>query len=148
MTNQRAASGTRSTLLASCLMLSGCALAALPTSYERDGPPAATASVSTNLATGTVTSLDDGEFHSTTCDGLTLERRERLARIARLEAAVPAELSAIPSTVMQAVQRMGTKPEAGTSAYDELQAERWRLASNEDEAKKLNCMIDPALKAP
>ena len=128
-------------MLAGSLLLSGCAFAALPASNEHDGLPAAA-----SLAAGSVANMDDGEFHSNTCDGLVLERQERLARMGRLETATTNELKTLPSTLMQAVQRLGTAPEDGTAAHAELNAERTRLAANQEAAKKLNCPPYPVPK--
>ena len=141
MTHRFKGNSKRCAILAACLLLSGCAFGALPASHENDALPA-----SANLTVGSGANMDDGEFHSSTCDGLILERQERLARMGRLEIATTNELKTLPSTIMQAVQRLGTAPEDGTAAYAELSAERARLAANQEAAKKLNCPPGPVPK--
>ena len=141
MTRRFQGQSKRCGTVVACLLLSGCAFGALPASHENDASPA-----SANLPVGSIANMDDGEFHSSTCDGLILERQERLARMGRLEAAISNELKTLPSTLMQVVQRLGTAPEDGTAAHAELNAERGRLAANQEAANKLNCPPYPVPK--
>ena len=117
--------------------LTGCAMGALPSS---DGHELTTAAPVPDMA--------DGEFHSTTCEGLALEHRERVDRISKLELAMQSELKTLPTTIAQALARVSPTPEAGTASYPETVAERTRLKSNEDAAAKLKCPIQTAAKAP
>lgn len=116
-------------LAVGCVMLSGCALGPL-------GP----------LASGN--GMQFAEIHSHTCNGLGIERQERLARIAALETSVKAELDSPPATLMQAVQRSGPTPEVGTQSYGQLAAERRLLDENAAATTDAKCLVAQTAKTP
>lgn len=145
----------RCVAIAACAGVAGCALGPLPSSdglelaAHRPQPIPKRDLSSTNApATNAAPDMADGEFHSTTCEGLALEHRERVTRISKLETAMQGELKSMPTTLVQAFARVGPHPEVGTTSYGEAVAERARLKSNEDAAVKLSCPIETAAKTP
>jgi hypothetical protein len=101
-------------------------------------------------ALGPIASFDGADYseiRSRNCAGLALERQQRLERIASLEAAMKSELTVPPTTLAQAVQRMGSAPEVGTNAYGELNSERLRLEGNAAEQQRIPCPVEIAKRS-
>jgi len=122
------------------VVLAGCAMGPLPSSTSHEA--IATGSIGTAAP-----STGLGEIHSGTCSGLALERIERLRRIDVLQESVNAELTKPPATIEQAMQRSGSSPEQGTTAYRDLAAERVHLDTVKAAEAKMSCPIDVATKA-
>ena len=92
------------------------------------GPlPATTGSAALTTGTIGVTTIEDMELQAASCEGIALERKERLSRIDNLKASIASELAMPPATLMQAVKRASSNPEAGTAAYDAIGIEETRL---------------------
>ena len=121
--------------LAACCTLAGCALGPLASSNGAD--EIATASI----AGGSVSAE---EIHSASCDGLALERRERVKRIAALQPNIAAELGSPPATIAQALQRVSAAPETGTTAYAQIAQERTNLEAAEALAARKGCPAEAA----
>ncbi len=98
-------------------------------------------------ALGPIASFDGGtysEVRGHSCNALAIERQQHVARIATLEGTMAAELAKPPTTLAQALQRMGDSPQVGTDAYAELTSEQTRLEANRVEAMRIPCPAEVA----
>ena len=112
--------------------LAGCSFGALPTSTG--DVPGSTGSLGEASR-----AYDDGEFHSTTCGGLQIERHEHAARLESLENSIKAQIEAAPGTMAQLLARISTEPEKGTASYHDAELERARLKATDAAAANLHC---------